>query len=108
MFILHMLRLTVIKSFKCIPITFQDHIKACFSNKKYIVSIQTCPTKIGNNWFLIAKQVLMGSLKIIGVQNQLPFSFGTVFVCSKILKVRDSPPKHTIFLPLVSFYTLNL
>ena len=36
-------------------------------------------------------------LKINGVQNQLPISFGTALVCIKISKVINSPP-HTLFL----------
>ena len=34
--------------------------------------------------------VLIGSLKVIGVQNQLPISFGATSVCNKISKVRNS------------------
>ena len=50
-------------------ITFSNHIKACFSKKKYSVSIQTRPTQIENNVLLIENPLLMGILKIIGVHN---------------------------------------
>ena len=76
----------------CIQITINNSFKACFSNKKYVISIQTRTTQIENNVFL----GLIGFLKIIGVQNHL--SFGTVLVCAKILKVKNSSPHtHTNF-----------
>ena len=31
----------------CIPITFNNSLKICFSNKKYPITIQTRPTPIG-------------------------------------------------------------
>ena len=40
-----------------IPITFKNLIKACFSNKKYIISIQTCTSQLENNAFLIENSV---------------------------------------------------
>ena len=48
----------------------------------------------------------MRILNIIGVQNQLPISFGTASVYNKILKVRNSPNKHTKF-QSISCYTLK-
>ena len=50
-------------------ITFNILIKACFSNKKYIVSIQTHSTQIENDIFLVEKVVLSGFLKNISVEN---------------------------------------
>ena len=40
--------------------------------------------------------VLIRCLKIIGVQNQLPITFVSL-VCTKILKVRNSPHTPTTF-----------
>jgi len=39
----------------CIQITFINPFKACFSNKKYIILIQTRTTQIENNVFFIEK-----------------------------------------------------
>ena len=50
-------------------------MKVCFSNKMYIVFIQTSMIPIENNVFLIENSVLFGILKIIEAQNQLPFQF---------------------------------
>jgi hypothetical protein len=55
-------------------------IKACFSNKKYLIAIQTRPTQIVNKIFLIEKFGFKGLLKIIGVQNQLHVTFCTALV----------------------------
>ena len=56
--------------------TFHNHIKACFSNKKYSIAIQTRPTQIVNSIFLMEKP-LTRFIKIIGVQNRLPITFDT-------------------------------
>ena len=53
----------------CIPITFNNPLKACFSNKKYLITIQTRPTQIVISIFLIEKPGFIGFLKLIGVQN---------------------------------------
>jgi hypothetical protein len=68
-----------------IQITFHNPIKTCFSNKKYAVAIQTRPTKIKNSIFLIDYLVLTGFLKVIGVQNQFPITFGTLLIRTKLL-----------------------
>ena len=39
-----------------IPITFNNHFKACFEKEMPIVSIQTRTTQIKNNAFLIDEQ----------------------------------------------------
>ena len=57
-------------------ITFINLIKVCFSNKKYTLSIKTCPTQIRINIFLIEIWGLIGFIKIKVEQNQLPISFG--------------------------------
>ena len=41
----------------CTPLTFNNPIEVNFSNKKYIVSIQTHPTQIGMCKFLNEKPV---------------------------------------------------
>ena len=52
-----------------LPTTFNKLIKAFFSNKKYIVSIQTRTSQILNNTFFIENIVLIIFLKIVGVKN---------------------------------------
>ena len=47
-------------------------LKACSSNTKYSITIQTRPTQIVNS---IEKLVFIGLLKIIGIQNQPPITF---------------------------------
>ena len=81
----------------CISITFNNPLKVCFSNKKYLITIQTRPTQIVISIFLIEKPVFNRFLKIIGVQNQLPITFCSDLVCNKILMVRNSTPTHTNF-----------
>ena len=41
----------------CMPITFNNSLKACFSNKTYFVTIQTRPTQIVNSIFIVAHPV---------------------------------------------------
>ena len=48
----------IIYNIVCIPITFNNPIKACFSNKKYHLRIQKHTTQILNSIFLIDKPVL--------------------------------------------------
>jgi hypothetical protein len=51
----------------CILKTFNNPLKVCFSNKKYLITIQTPPTQIVEVYFLLKK--------IIGAQNQLLITF---------------------------------
>ena len=67
-----------IHKYFCIPIKCNNPIKACLSNKKYTILIQIRLTQIEKNVFLIGTPVLIGFKKMIGVQSQLPISFGTV------------------------------
>ena len=60
-------------------------IKACFSNKKYLIAIQTRPTQIVNKIFFIQKFGFEGLLTIIGVQNQLPVTLVTIYQRLEIL-----------------------
>ena len=73
----------------CILITFNNPLKVCFSNKTYLITIQTCPTADTNCIFLIEKPVFNELLKVIGVQNQLRFIFYSDLVCNKTLIVRN-------------------
>ena len=57
----------------CIPITFNNPIKAGISNKNYLITIQTRTTEIVISIFLIVNPVFYRFLKIIGVKNQLLF-----------------------------------
>ena len=70
----------------CIPITLNNPIKVCFLSMKCYVSIQIGTIKFENNIFLIIeKPVLIENVRVIGIQNQLPLSFGTALVHNKIL-----------------------
>ena len=42
----------------CIPITFNNPLKVCFSNNKYTITTQTRPTQIVKVYFLLENQVL--------------------------------------------------
>ena len=80
------------------PITINNFIKACFSNEKCSVTIQTGTTQIiVNSLFLIEKPGIIRFPKIICVQNQLSISFGIALLCNKILKVKDSTPPYNNF-----------
>ena len=57
-----------------------------FSNKKYPDTIQR---QIVNYIFLFQTTILIGLLKIIVEQNQLPISFGTTLKFVRILKVKQ-------------------
>ena len=65
-------------------------MKACFSNKKYPIAIQICPTQIGNSLLIIEKPGFNRFLKIIGVQYQLLITFCSDLVCIKRLKAKNS------------------
>ena len=67
-----------------IPITFNYHIKSCFTNKKYSVTIQTRLIQIVNCIF-----------KIIGVQNQLPITFSKALMRTFYIKIYIYPAPHT-------------
>ena len=53
---------------KC-NVFFNIPIKACFSNKKLMVSIQTRTEHIKNNVFLTHKLVLIGFERLLGYKN---------------------------------------
>ena len=72
--------------FFCIPITFNNPIKACFSNKKYRITIQARLIQIVKIIFLIEKTSFNGFSKIIGPQNQLPITFCLDLMWNKTLK----------------------
>jgi hypothetical protein len=58
-------------------ITFNNPLKAFFSNKKNSVTILTLTAQIVNIIFLIETQFFIGFLNSIGVQNQFHITFGT-------------------------------
>ena len=71
----------------CIPITFNNPLKACFSNKKYLITVKTGQAQIVIvHISLIEKPVFNGFLKIIGAQNQLHVTFCSDLFCNKTLK----------------------
>ena len=74
----------------CIPITFNNPLIVCFSNKKYLITIQTPPTQFIISIFLIEKMGFNRFLKIIGAQNQLLITFCSDLVCNKTLNARNS------------------
>ena len=45
--------------FVYLPITFNNPLKACFSNKKYLITILTRPTQIVKVYFLLKTQFSM-------------------------------------------------
>ena len=49
----------------CIPITINNPLKVCFSNKKYLITTQTYPTQFGIRIFLIKKPGLSWCTKLI-------------------------------------------
>ena len=55
-----------------IPITFNNPIKASFSNKKYPKKYPNTPDTNCKSMFLIEKPVFNGILKIIGAQIRTP------------------------------------
>ena len=81
----------------CISITFNNPLKVYFSNKKYLITIQTRPTPILKSIFLIENPFFYEILKVIGVQNQVPITFCSDLVCNKTLMVRNSTPTHMNF-----------
>ena len=52
----------------CIPITLNNTLKVCLSNKKYTITTQSRPTQIVKVYFFIGKPGFNGFFKIIGVQ----------------------------------------
>ena len=85
--------------FFCIPITFNNPLNVCFSNKKYTITIQTRPTQIVK----LFKPVFNGFLKIISAQNQLPIPFCSDLMHNKTLKARNTTPTQT-----KEFQTINI
>ena len=63
---------------------------------KYPFTIQTRPTQIVNSIFLNENGFNCPFLKIIGLRNQLPITFGTALIRIKVLKDRN-PTTHTNF-----------
>ena len=64
--------------------TFNISLKACFSNKKYLITIQTRPTQIVKVYFLIIeKPNFNGFFKIIYVQNHKLFRFNNTLRAKK-------------------------
>ena len=54
--------------FFCLPITLNNPLKACFSNKKYIFRSKRTRDKIKKYIFFNEKKVFSGFVKIIGLQ----------------------------------------
>ena len=67
----------------CMPITFNNPLKAFFLNKKYLITIQTRPTQIVIGIFLNEKPAFNGFVMIICAQNQLPLTFCSALECNK-------------------------
>ena len=76
--------------FFCIPITFNNSLKACFSNKKYPITIQIRMKQIVKEYFWMKNRFLTDLLKIIGAQNKLTITFCSDLVCNRTLKDRTS------------------
>ena len=67
------------------PIIFNNPLKACIWNKKYLITIQTRPPQIVEVYFLL-KTVFYGFFKIICAQNQLPITVCLDLECIKMIK----------------------
>jgi hypothetical protein len=80
-----------------IPITFNNQLKVCFSNRKYPLAIQTRPTQIVKVYFLLKTRFLTNFFKIVGAQNQLHITFCPDLMRNKTLKARNLTPTHTNF-----------
>ena len=70
------------------------HEMTVFFNKKYPIIIQTRPSQIVKEYYLLKNRFL----KINGSQNQVPITCGSDLVCNKTLKARNSTPPHTTIL----------
>ena len=81
------------KKKNCVPITCTNLWKACFSNKKYLITVHTPDTNC-ESIFFIENPVINIFLKIIGAKNQLPITFCFRFL---YIKARNSTPSHTNF-----------
>ena len=81
----------------CITINFNNPLKVCFQNKKYLVTNQTRPTQIVKVYFLLKNCFFNRFLKIIGAQNQLAITFFSDSMRNKTLKARNLTPTHTNF-----------
>ena len=84
------------KNIICILITFNNPLKVCFSNKKYLITIQTLPAQIVTVYFLL-KTVFLTDF-----QNQLLITFCSDLVCNNSLKARISTHTHTNIQLLIS------
>ena len=71
-------------------------LKVCFSDRKYLITIQTRPAQIVKI-YLNEKPVFNEFLKIIGALNQLLITFCSDLLRKKTLKARNSTPTHTNF-----------
>ena len=68
--------------------TFNNPLKACFSNKKCHITVQTRKTQIVLSVLVIENRIFNRFLKIFNVQNELPITFCSDKVCNKALKAR--------------------
>ena len=84
------------------PIKFNNPLKACFSNKKSPITVQTRPTEIVKVYFLLKPVIFCGFLRFINIGAQNQFLFGSNLVL-QASKARNSTPTHTNFYPLISY-----
>ena len=84
--------IVLIQNFFCIPITFKSLLKACFSKKKYPITIQTHQTQIVKGYFLLKTRVFR---LLVHKINYL--SFFSDLVCNSTSKARISTPHTRIF-----------
>ena len=88
----------------CLPIYFNNPIKANFSNYEYPITMQTRLTQNVNSIFLIEKKYCFftGFLKIIVEQNQLHITYSTalsqinIIKVIKVIKVRNPTPNKQV------------
>ena len=55
--------------------TFNNQLKACFSNKEFTITTQTRPTQIVKVYFLLKNQVLTDFLRLLEYKFKYHFLF---------------------------------
>ena len=93
----HILNLQSKKNkFYCIPITFNNSLKVCFSKIRYVIKINPNTPKTNfNSLFLIEKPVKRSLVHKI---NYLHIPFCLDLVCNKTLRLEIRPHAHTFLI----------
>ena len=76
----------------CIPITYNNKLKALFSNKKYLITIPKRPTQIEISTFLIEKPVFNRLSRAFSIISEKPR-----FLISEFKKVSNRVHKNSTY-----------